>query len=124
MASVAARSVGVLEFRQEWRRPDRFEGSRRELVAYGLIGSAAAAGLIGLPWWSFLVTAVLISIIRTSTLRGRIREVAEERQMLGRRGSLLSAVLVGAAFFLSHVLFCACAQLIGLALGWALRTVF
>ena len=98
---------------------DRLHRSWREKAAYAIITAAGLSGAFRAPWWSVVVIALLLSLMRWDSLAERAKEVTEERQRSGRQPWIIGANLaVLSASFFMHVFLCAIAYILGRGLAW------
>jgi hypothetical protein len=91
-----------------------------ELLGYVVLLATTVSGLLGTPWWTPILAATVMSVLRARMLWGRAVEVEQDWRERRRGRHLVSWPLVFAASFLTHLALGTLCYLVGRGLPWAL----
>jgi hypothetical protein len=91
-----------------------------ELLSYVVIVATTVSGLLATPWWTPIVAAAAMSVLRARVLGRRAAEVEQDWREQRRGRHLVSWPIVFAASFVTHLAICTLCFLVGRGLPWAL----
>jgi hypothetical protein len=90
-----------------------------EVVGLVVFVATAVSGLLGTPWWTPLVAATVMSVLRARVLWRRAVEVEQDWRDRRCGRHLIAWPLVLGASFATHLALCTLCYLVGRGLPWA-----
>ena len=91
-----------------------------ELLGYLVLAATTVSGLLGMPWWTPVVAATVMSVLRGRVLWRRAVEVEQDWRERRRGRHLVAWPLVLGVSFATHLALCTLCYLVGQGLPWAI----